>query len=130
MLMDLFAASLPHGSKRRWHYHNFMLSVYSRIHRETQRSQQLKYLPEASIKRQRIVLQNEYVLLKIAQELVDESAVLLLDEFMLPDIAAAKIVKTLFTFFFKMGGVLVATSNRLPKGKMEHAENTLVCGWC
>ncbi|KAK7207204.1 AFG1-like ATPase-domain-containing protein [Myxozyma melibiosi] len=115
MLMDLFAASLPHGSKRRWHYHSFMLSVYSRIHRETQRHQRLRFLPDSSVKKQRINLQNEYVLLKIAQELVEESAVLLLDEFMLPDIAAAKIVRTLFTYFFKMGGVLVATSNRLPK---------------
>ncbi|KAF5113911.1 hypothetical protein DV495_003165 [Geotrichum candidum] len=29
--------------------------------------------------------------------------------------AAAKIVQTLFVFFFKLGGVLVATSNRLPE---------------
>ncbi|KAK9388080.1 ATPase [Lipomyces mesembrius] len=43
------------------------------------------------------LLQNEYLLLKIAEELIDESAILLLDEFMLPDIAAAKIVKALFT---------------------------------
>ncbi|KAK9465853.1 AFG1-like ATPase-domain-containing protein [Lipomyces arxii] len=114
MLMDMFAASLPHASKRRWHYHNFMLSVYGRIHRETQRNIQLSYMPQDSVK-QKFKLQNEYVLLKIAEELVDESAILLLDEFMLPDIAAAKIVQTLFTFIFKMGGIVVATSNRLPK---------------
>lgn len=29
--------------------------------------------------------------------------------------AAAKIIQTLFVFFFKLGGVLVATSNRLPE---------------
>ncbi|KAK9477758.1 AFG1-like ATPase-domain-containing protein, partial [Lipomyces japonicus] len=114
MLMDLFAVSLPHASKRRWHYHNFMLSIYSRIHRQTIKNQELKNLPLTSLKR-KVSLQNEYVLLKIAHELIEESAILLLDEFMLPDIAAAKIVKTLFTYYFKMGGVLVATSNRLPK---------------
>ncbi|KAJ8102043.1 AFG1-like ATPase-domain-containing protein [Lipomyces tetrasporus] len=114
MLMDLFAASLPHESKRRWHYHAFMLSIYARIYREGQRSQELKYLGTNSRKR-RFNLQNDYVLMKIARDLIDESAILLLDEFMLPDIASAKIVKTLFTYYFKLGGVLVATSNRLPK---------------
>ncbi|KAK9456301.1 AFG1-like ATPase-domain-containing protein [Dipodascopsis uninucleata] len=113
MLMDLFAASLPHASKRRWHYHNFMLSIYARLYRETQVNQHLKHVTENN--EDQFNLRNDYVLLKIAEELIDESAILLLDEFMLPDIAAAKIVKTLFTYFFKMGGVLVATSNRLPK---------------
>ncbi|KAK9451700.1 AFG1-like ATPase-domain-containing protein [Limtongia smithiae] len=110
MLMDLFAASLPHASKKRWHYHNFMLSIYARIHRQSQRNQSRKFESET-----RINMQNEFVLLKIAHELIEESNILMLDEFMLPDIAAAKIVKTLFTYYFKMGGVLVATSNRLPK---------------
>ncbi|KAK9461718.1 AFG1-like ATPase-domain-containing protein [Lipomyces oligophaga] len=118
MLMDLFADSLPHGSKRRWHYHNFMLWVYARIHRESERNRKASRLGIGQLDRSgklRVRLQEEFVLLQVAQDLMAESAILLLDEFMLPDIAAAKIVKTLFTYFFKMGGILVATSNRLPK---------------
>ncbi|KAK9470564.1 AFG1-like ATPase-domain-containing protein [Dipodascopsis tothii] len=109
MLMDMFANCLPHHSKRRWHNSNFMLWVYSRIHTGIQENRRLRH---SGLFRG---LQNEFVLLKIAHDLFDECKILMLDEFMLPDIASAKIVKTLLTYYFKMGGVLVATSNRLPE---------------
>lgn len=47
--------------------------------------------------------------------MVAKSAVLMLDEFMLPDVASTQIVKVMFTYHFKLGGVLVATSNKLPE---------------
>ncbi|ODQ64354.1 hypothetical protein NADFUDRAFT_47569 [Nadsonia fulvescens var. elongata DSM 6958] len=109
MLMDIFAESLPHQSKIRYHYSNFMLSIYARIHKATELRK--KNPQSTNIDN----LTQEYILLEIAQDLVHENTVLLLDEFMLPDMAAAKIVKTLFTYFFKLGGVLVGTSNRLPE---------------
>lgn len=109
MLMDLFADSLPHVSKRRVHYNNFMLSLYAHIHQISE--QRRNSLRTGS----KLTLDNDFILLQLAERMVDKSTVLLLDEFMLPDIAAAKIVQTLFTFFFKLGGVLVATSNRLPE---------------
>lgn len=111
MLMDMFADSLPYASKGRWHYHNFMLWVYEQIHTiQKRRSMSNKYLNHLILG-----LENELVLFEIASNMIRKNTVLLLDELALPDIAAAKIVKTLFTYFFKLGGVLVATSNRLPE---------------
>lgn len=109
MLMDLFADSVPQISKHRIHYNNFMLSLYAHIH---QISEQRRNSVRAGSK---LRLDNDFILLQLAERMIDRSTVLLLDEFMLPDIASAKIVQTLFTFYFKLGGVLVATSNRLPE---------------
>lgn len=109
MLIDLFYDSLPNISKRRLHYNNFMLGLYAHIHKVSE--ERLR----GSKRLSKLRLQNDFILLQLAEKMVDENPILLLDEFMLPDIAAAKIVQTLFTFFFKLGGVLVATSNRLPE---------------
>ena len=116
MLMDLFFESLSMEKKRRWHHHAFMLDVYSRIHR---------LRPDDSTSD----MGNEYVLLRIARDLIDEAVVMAIDEFQLPDPylpkmlvvrelmvrAVAGIIKQVFLFYFKMGGVLVATTNRLPE---------------
>lgn len=89
MLIDLL---LP--MKKRWHYNAFMLELFARLHRERD---------------------DEYVLLKIAYELIEESPILAIDEFQLGDPAAARIMKGVLIYFWKMGGVLVATSNRMPE---------------
>lgn len=112
MLMDIFATTLPHDSKMRWHYNNFILWVFSELHQ---------------IQRERLVtasaalsMESEFILYEVAQKMIARSTVLMLDEFMLPDIAAATIVRTLLTYYFKLGGVLVATSNRLPEDLYSH----------
>lgn len=79
MLMDLFADSLPHVSKRRIHYNNFMLGLYAHIHKI---SEQRRKLQGSGSK---IRLENDFILLQLAEQMVDKSTVLLLDEFMLPD---------------------------------------------
>jgi peroxisome-assembly ATPase len=73
MLMDLFFNSLPLEKKRRWHHHALMLELYSRIHR-------LKTHSDSSVD-----IGNEYVLLRIARDLIQEAIVLAVDEFQLPD---------------------------------------------
>ncbi|CDK24385.1 unnamed protein product [Kuraishia capsulata CBS 1993] len=100
MLVDLFATCLPHACKARYHTQHFVLSIFRQIH-------------EINLRRRS--LEDDFVLLEVAARLVRDSSVLVLDEFALPDIAAAKVVQTVLAHFFRLGGVLVATSNRLPE---------------
>lgn len=58
---------------------------------------------------------SEYSLLKLARDMISTSPILFLDEFQLPDRAASKILSSLLTSFFQLGGVLIATSNRMPE---------------
>lgn len=111
MLMDLFASSLPHHLKMRWHYSNFILWVFGEIHR----IQKERTLTTSIYGKPRMTMENEFILFEIAQKMMDRLTVFMLDEFMLPDVAAAQIIKLLFTYYFKLGGVLVATSNKLPE---------------
>ncbi|OAA55476.1 mitochondrial ATPase (Afg1) [Cordyceps fumosorosea ARSEF 2679] len=100
MLLDLLADGLPHGRKRRWHFNTFMLYTFAQL--EDHR---------ASLRRS----DEEHSLLWMAKKLVDESPILFLDEFQLPDRAASKILSHLFIAFFQLGGVLIASSNRVPE---------------
>ncbi|KAF2441606.1 hypothetical protein P171DRAFT_74866 [Karstenula rhodostoma CBS 690.94] len=106
MLIDLFADSLPSRKKRRWHFNTFMLETFSRLEklRLTRTSSGLDG-----------VTRDEYSLLWLARDLIEKSPILFLDEFQLPDRAAAKILSNLMTSFFQLGGVLIATSNRMPE---------------
>jgi peroxisome-assembly ATPase len=103
MLIDLFVKSLPTKRKRRWHYNTFMLQMVSQL--EQMRRDALA-LPISSVA--------EYSLLTLARNLIHDSPVLFLDEFQLPDRMAATTLSNLMTIFFRLGGVLIATSNRLP----------------
>lgn len=113
MLMDIFASSLPHKSKQRWHYNNFILWVYGEIHR-VQKERLLGYRVFGKGTLQKLI-EDEFILFEVAQKMIQNNAILILDEFMLPDIASANIIKILFSIFFKLGGILVATSNKLPE---------------
>lgn len=111
MLMDIFASSLPHHSKMRWHYNNFILWVFGEIHR----IQKERMLTASVYGKHKMTMENEFILFEVAQKMIARSTVFMLDEFMLPDVASAQIVRILFTYYFKLGGVLVATSNKLPE---------------
>ncbi|KAK3295029.1 AFG1-like ATPase-domain-containing protein [Chaetomium fimeti] len=103
MLLDLLAEGLPTRRKKRWHFNTFMLHTFSRLE-EFRKSR-----PDTSSQHP------EYSLLWMAKELVESSPILFLDEFQLPDRAASKIMSNLFVAFFQLGGVLVASSNRMPE---------------
>lgn len=111
MLMDIFASTLPHHSKMRWHYNNFILWVFEEIHN----IQHERMLTASAGHVNKLTMENEFILYEIAQKMISNSTVFMLDEFMLPDIASAQIVRILFTYYFKLGGILVATSNKLPE---------------
>jgi len=99
MLVDLLADSLPNRKKRRWHFNTFMLETLARLEQ--------RRLENAN-------LDSEYSLLWLAKDMIEKSPILFLDEFQLPDRAASKILSNLFTAFFQLGGVLIASSNRMP----------------
>jgi peroxisome-assembly ATPase len=102
-LLDLLADGLPTSRKKRWHFNTFMLYTFSRLEHFR------KSRPQMDANGQ------EYSLLWMAKEIVEESPILFLDEFQLPDRAASKILNNLFMAFFQLGGVLVASSNRMPE---------------
>ncbi|KAI3326078.1 AFG1-like ATPase [Xylariaceae sp. AK1471] len=103
MLLDLLAEGLPTSRKRRWHFNTFMLYTLSQLERHR------KMHSELGIEDQ------QYSLLWMAKEMIEKSPILFLDEFQLPDRAASKILSNLFTTFFQLGGVLIASSNRIPE---------------
>lgn len=107
MLVDLFADCLPNRKKRRMHYSTFMLDTLAKLE-QLRRSREL--IIPASLGHE-----NDYSLLWIARDMISKSPILFLDEFQLPDRAAAKIITNLMTCFFQLGGVLIATSNRMPE---------------
>ncbi|KAJ2960678.1 hypothetical protein NQ176_g11041 [Zarea fungicola] len=105
MLLDLLAEGLPHRRKKRWHFNTFMLYTFAQLDKyraETQNGASAHG-------------NEQHSLLWMAKKLVDESPILFLDEFQLPDRAASKIITHLFIAFFQLGGVLIASSNRVPE---------------
>ncbi|KAL4589956.1 hypothetical protein LXL04_002869 [Taraxacum kok-saghyz] len=99
MLMDLFYDQLPSNwRKNRIHFHDFMLTVHTRLQRHKGVSDPLEV---------------------VAGEISDESILLCLDEFMVNDVADALILNRLFGHLFSNGAILVATSNRAPDNLYE-----------
>ena len=109
MLVDLFADCLPNDRKRRWHFNTFMLETFAKLEslRRTRSASPSHTSPGG--------IADDYPLLWLAKDLIQTSPILFLDEFQMPDRAASKILTNLMTSFFHLGGVLVATSNRMPE---------------
>lgn len=106
MLLDLFADCLPSRKKKRWHFNTFMLEIFRRLEQlRVQRSSHSTTLQG---------LDHEHSLLSLAKDTITTSPILFLDEFQLPDRAASKLLNSFLTSFFHLGGVLIATSNRMP----------------
>ncbi|KAI1126351.1 AFG1-like ATPase [Nemania abortiva] len=103
MLLDLLAEGLPTSRKRRWHFNTFMLYTLSQL----ERHRKMQFMSGNE--------DQQYSLLWVAKDMIEKSPILFLDEFQLPDRAASKILSSLFTVFFQLGGVLIASSNRMPE---------------
>lgn len=110
LLVDLLADCLPNRNKRRWHFNTFMLETFGRLE-QLRKSR----LPELSAMPRTGSQDEEHSLLWLARDMISNSPILFLDEFQLPDRAASKILSNLLTSFFHLGGVLIATSNRMPE---------------
>ncbi|KAK3044861.1 hypothetical protein LTS18_000160, partial [Coniosporium uncinatum] len=108
MLVDLFAECLPTRKKRRWHFNTFMLETLAKLESLRRTRQSVSLVPSST-------LEDEHSLLWLARDLIQTSPIIFLDEFQLPDRAASKIMSNLMTSFFQLGGVLIATSNRMPE---------------
>ena len=103
MLLDLIYGALPSSKKRRYHFTTFMLDIFRRIERE--RIARLTSDPQIEL---------EHVVLSLARESIATHPILFLDEFQFPDRASSKLLSQFLTSFFHLGGVLVASSNRMP----------------
>lgn len=119
MLLDLLYSSLPSRKKRRWHFNTFMLDLYRRI--EMTRLERLETQNGSGRERGFWLFgsgtglsENEHVVLSLAKETISESPILFLDEFQMPDRTASKLINSFLTAFFHLGGVLIASSNRMP----------------
>lgn len=89
-LMDSFFESLPFAAKLRTHFHRFMLDIHERRRRYPEERDPLKL---------------------VAEEVASEVRVLCFDEFFVSDIADAMMLGRLFENLFRLGVVLIATSN-------------------
>lgn len=106
-LADLFAATLPSSiSKRRVHFHEFMMEIHSRLHHARS-----------------VAGYSGDPLQQIGRDVRNESRVLCFDEFQVTDIADAMILKRLFGSIWESGGVMVSTSNRMPDNLYENGLN-------
>ena len=104
MLLDLLYSALPSRKKRRWHFNTFMLDIFRRLEQE----RILRSGPSV------LGLDHEHYVLSLAKDTVSASPIVFLDEFQMPDRASSKLLNGFMTAFFHLGGVLVASSNRMP----------------
>ncbi|GAB7337023.1 hypothetical protein MBLNU457_g2436t1 [Dothideomycetes sp. NU457] len=108
-LASLFTSTLPQEvSRRRAHFHEFMLDVHKRLH--IARSSSSRYGSTDPLP-------------VIGRQIRDESRVLCFDEFQVTDIADAMILQRLMGAFWSAGGIMVATSNRAPENLYEDGLN-------
>lgn len=106
-IADLFSSTIPASvSRRRVHFHEFMMDIHARLHR-ARSSPGYEGDP----------------LLQIGRQVREESRVLCFDEFQVSDIADAMILKRLFGSIWDAGGVMVSTSNRHPNDLYERGLN-------
>ncbi|MDC8829833.1 cell division protein ZapE [Alteromonas gilva] len=102
---DSYSLKYAKITKRRVHFHEFMLDVHHRIFVYKQKHPRDDAIPV------------------IAQQLAQEAQLLCFDEFQVTDVADAMILKRLFLLLLNWNVVVVATSNRAPDALYEGGIN-------
>ncbi len=106
MIMDLFFEAAPVRSRRRVHFHAFMLEIHHAMH-------DWRYMDGPA----RMALHGtdrDDPIPPLAQKIAKESLLLCFDEFQVSDVTDAMILGRLFSNLFDLGVVMVLTSNRPP----------------
>ncbi|WVO23098.1 uncharacterized protein IAS62_004443 [Cryptococcus decagattii] len=144
LLLSLFYQLLP-ISKRRIHYHAFTLALYKEVFAEMNRrksSDEEEWERKARNKelagrkgwksvfaggrwgeegKERPVwTKEEGVAFSIARRMILEHTVLYFDEFQLIDASSAALIRDVLSWYWRLGGVIVTCSNRVPEDLYHH----------
>ncbi len=115
MLMDLFYSVAPLPSKRRVHFHEFMLEIHDHLktwHSFSLQQRKLAIQNLQNVRGRKIDLDDPIP--AIACQIANKTTLLSFDELQITDIADAMVVARLFKELFDQGVVVVSTSNRAP----------------
>ncbi len=98
LIIDIFFDQIKNNSKKRIHFHEFMIDVHDSLHELRKENQN----------------NSDFLISKFAKKIAKESKFLFFDEFQVTNIADAMILGHLFSELFKNNVKIVITSNTHP----------------